>query len=208
MITHITKYVVKPEYTHQFKYALIANSNGIKQTPGHLDSKIFVDNQLSNVFFSFQRWQNQAAVDLYRTQPYKHNLICYCETMLAQPIEKYDLTDIGPEPINDLQQASDKDDVFTIFFIFKITPEYKHQLLQQFEHHIEQTRREEGCLLFDLYGVQDCDDTMVVYEQWRSESAVWDIHFKQPYAVETGKLMHQAVVGDLEQFMNFVSEVH
>ncbi|XQF93177.1 hypothetical protein ACOBV9_03420 [Pseudoalteromonas espejiana] len=46
-----------------------------------------------------------------------------------------------------------------------------------------------------------------MYEHWRSESDLWDIHFNQPYSIETGELLEQAVIGDMKQYMSFVSEI-
>jgi quinol monooxygenase YgiN len=50
----------------------------------------------------------------------------------------------------------------------------------RFEEHITNARKEEECLQFDLYTIDGQDDTLAVYEHWRKESDVWDIHFKQP----------------------------
>jgi hypothetical protein len=36
---------------------------------------------------------------------------------------------------------------------------------------------------------------------------VWDIHFNKPYSKVTGALMKEAVVGEMEQYMNFVTEI-
>lgn len=80
-------------------------------------------------------------------------------------------------------------------------------MIAQFEKHITHTKNEAGNILFDLYTVDGSDDELVVYEHWRKESDVWDIHFHQPYAEETGALMEKAVVGDMKQHMNFVTEV-
>jgi len=62
-------------------------------------------------------------------------------------------------------------------------------------------------LLFDLFTINGNDDTLAVYEHWRKESDVWDIHFNQPYSKVTGALMEKAVVGDMNQYMNFVTQI-
>jgi quinol monooxygenase YgiN len=77
----------------------------------------------------------------------------------------------------------------------------------QFKEHIAHTRQEHGNLLFDLYTIDNDDQTLVVYEHWRQESDVWDIHFQQPYAKVTGALMAEGVIGDMEQYMNFVTQI-
>lgn len=119
------------------------------------------------------------------------------------------LNDTTPSPLheNNPKSANEEDDIFIIFFIFKIKPGYREKILNQFKIHVPNTRAQEaGNIIFDLYTVEGQDDTFAVYEHWRKESDVWDIHFNQPYAVETGKLMNEAVVGELEQYMNFVTE--
>jgi hypothetical protein len=50
------------------------------------------------------------------------------------------------------------------------------------------------------------DDTLAVYEHWRKESDVWDVHFEQPYSVVMGALVQEAVVGDMAQYVNLVVE--
>lgn len=99
------------------------------------------------------------------------------------------------------------DDVFIILFIFQFHETFRDKLLERFAEHIALTRTEEGCLLFDLYTIDGKDDTLVVYEHWRNESAVWDIHFKQPYSEVTGALLQEAIIGIMKQYMNFVTEL-
>ncbi|WP_206542920.1 putative quinol monooxygenase [Lacinutrix algicola] len=129
------------------------------------------------------------------------------QTALQMAPDFYFLGDTNPLPDHS-KSANPEDEVFIIFFIFKLKTEFRSQLLNQFEDHITHTRKEEkGNILFDLYTVDDQDDTLAVYEHWRKESDVWDIHFHQPYAEKTGKLMEEAVIGDLKQYMNFVTEI-
>ena len=95
-----------------------------------------------------------------------------------------------------------------MFCILKINTNYRAELLTQFEDHITQTRQQEqGNLIFDLYKVKNQEDTLVLYEHWRKESDLWDIHFNQPYVIETARLMEKAVVGEIKQYMNFVIEL-
>ena len=95
-----------------------------------------------------------------------------------------------------------------MFCILKIDTDYKAELLTQFEAHITQTRQQEqGNLLFDLYTVENQEDTLVIYEHWRKESDLWDIHFSQPYVIETAQLMEKAVIGEIKQYMSFVTEL-
>ncbi|MCL1067537.1 antibiotic biosynthesis monooxygenase [Shewanella olleyana] len=206
MLNQIVKFTVKPEYQAEFKAALLANKQGTASEAGNIEMKLFVDNQNPNVFFAFERWENQAAIEHHMAMPYTSAMIALFENSLEKPLELFNLGETTPLPVA-LKPANPEDDVFVILFIFKINPDMRQQLLTQFEEHITQTRKEPGNLLFDLYTVEDDDSTIAVYEHWRKESDVWDIHFNQPYSKVTGALMEQAVIGDMNQYMNFVTEI-
>ncbi|MDO6561787.1 putative quinol monooxygenase [Amphritea sp. 1_MG-2023] len=202
--TQIIKFSIKPEFSEAFAAALSVNKKGVAQEPGNLEMRLYRDNANPNLFFAYDRWQDEAALATHMQQPYTKELLALAEQAQDKPIEVFTVNDTQPAPIA-LKQANPEDPLFNIFFIFKIKPGSREKLIQQFEKHITHTRTEDGCLLFDLYTVEGDDETLVVYEHWRKESDVWDIHFKQPYAMETGALMEECVIGELEQYMNFVS---
>ncbi|MDM8517772.1 antibiotic biosynthesis monooxygenase [Desulfobacterales bacterium HSG16] len=114
--------------------------------------------------------------------------------MLQSSVEILNLGETRPEPDHYSKPVNLDDDIFTVFSIFKIKKDYHKRLLKQFEKHIAHTRREDGCILFDLYTVDGTDDTLAAYEHWRNASALWDIHSKQPYTVETDALIKEAVI--------------
>jgi quinol monooxygenase YgiN len=210
MINQIVKFDVKPEFITEFKAALIADKKGAEQEIGSLELSLFQDNKQPNLFFAYERWQDQAAIDAHMAEPYTAKVLELAEAASQSPVEVMNLGETTPAPLYDANPntANPEDYVFIIFFIFKIKEGYREKLLAQFENHIANTRSEEpGNILFDLYTIDGQNDTLAVYEHWRKESDVWDIHFNQPYAVETGKLMGEAVVGELDQYMNFVTEI-
>ncbi|MEZ9196871.1 putative quinol monooxygenase [Shewanella sp. 10N.286.54.B9] len=206
MLNQIVKFTVKPEYQAEFKAALMTNKQGAANEAGNVEMKMFVDNSNPNVFFAYERWADKAALEHHMTLPHTAAMIALFELALEQPVEVFHLGETNPLPIA-IKPADPEDEVFIIFFIFKINPQMRQQLLAQFEEHIKHSRTEQGNLLFDLYTVEGDDSTLAVYEHWRKESDVWDIHFQQPYAKTTGALMEQAVVGDMQQYMNFVTEI-
>lgn len=209
MITKIVKFDVKPDSSEAFKAALIENKTGTLAEIGSIEMRLFVDNKNPHLFFAYERFANVAAFDAHMEQSYTKSLITLFDTALASPPEFMNLgeTSPSPVPVSDQKQPRPEDDVFAIFFIFKFKNGYRDKLIARFEEHITNTRKEEGCLQFDLYTIDGQDDTLAVYEHWRKESDVWDIHFKQPYSEITGALMHESVAGDLEQYMNFVKEI-
>ncbi|WP_285163903.1 putative quinol monooxygenase [Shewanella goraebulensis] len=207
MLNQIIKFTVKPEYQTEFKAALVTNKRGTTNEAGNIEMSIFVDNNNPNVFFAYERWANQQALEQHMAMPYTADMIALFDSALDKPVELFNLGETNPVPVA-LKPANPEDEVFIIIFIFKINPQMRQQLLTQFEQHITHTRTEPGNLLFDLYTVEGDDNTIAVYEHWRKESDVWDIHFNQPYSKVTGALMEQAVVGDMNQYMNFVTEIN
>lgn len=203
MLTQLIKFTVKPEHQQNMTNVLLASIEGTRQEPGNINIDIFTDKTDPNVFFAYERWQDAAAMEFHRQQPYTQHLLSILGDVLAQPPQIHNLHDTQPAPVA-VKPANPEDDIFSIFFIFPVNAEFRQPILAQFENHIEHTRREAGCLLFDLYTTEEEANTLVVYEHWRKESDVWDIHFNQPYAKTTGALLAQAVEGDLKQYMHFV----
>ena len=208
MITQIVKFDIKPEKIETFKAALVVDKQGAENEQGCLELRLFQDKNQAGVFFAYERFQNQAALDHHAEQSYVKNVLGMLESASKTAPTVMVLNDTAPAALheNNTKRVHEVDDVFSVFFIFDIKPAYRQQLLTRFESHIENTRQEQGNLVFDLYTIDGQDDKFVVYEHWRKESDLWDIHFNQPYAVETGALLNEAIVGDLKQYMSFVEE--
>jgi quinol monooxygenase YgiN len=209
MITQIVKFYVKPEHREAFKAALLEDKKNAEQEAGCVEMRMFADNKNPDLIFSYERWKDQDALDYHREHPYTVKICQLVDTALQSPLEVLNLGETEPPkmPVSGQNTPNPEDDVFVVFFIFKIKEGYRERLLEQFEKHVAHTRREPGNLLFDLYTVAGSDDSLAVYEHWRNESAVWDIHFKQPYTVETGALIKEAVAGGMKQYINFVTEI-
>ncbi|MBO0592604.1 antibiotic biosynthesis monooxygenase [Cellulophaga sp. E16_2] len=207
MKSTIVKFTAKPEHATSFATTLKEAQAATQKEAGNKEIKVFVSNTDANVFFVYERWADKAAITSHDNEPHTKKLMKVGQTALAGAQDFYFLGDTNPLSDHS-KSANPEDEVFIIFFIFKLKTAFRAQLLNQFEDHITHTRKEEeGNILFDLYTVDDQEDTLAVYEHWRKESDVWDIHFHQPYAEKTGKLMEEAVVGDLKQYMNFVTEI-
>lgn len=205
MKTRIIKFNVKPTELEAFQAAFKAAKVETDKEPGAVDIHLFVDNSDPQTFFAYESFRDEKAMEWHGEQPYVATLFAYLGHTETVVVPMF-LGETNPKPVP-AKEASPDDDVFVIFFNFKFKPEYRDKLLAQFETHIGHSRNEAGNLLFDLYTIDGVDDEFMVYEHWRKESDVWDVHFKQPYAVETGALMAEAVIGDLEQYMTFVTEV-
>lgn len=207
MKSTIVKFTTKPEHASGFATTLKEAQEATQKETGNKEIKVFVSKSDANVFFVYERWADKAAITSHDNEPHTQKLMQVAQTALQTAPDFYFLGDTNPLPDRS-KSANAEDDVFVIFFIFKFNPSYRKEVLEQFENHIINTRKEEkGNILFDLYTVDEHEDTLAVYEHWRKESDVWDIHFHQPYAMKTGKLLEEAVDGDLKQYMNFVKEI-
>lgn len=207
MKSTIVKFTTKPEHSNSFAATLKGVQAATQKEVGNKEISIFVSKADTNVFFIYERWADKGAIASHNNEPHMQKLMQVAQTALQTVPDFYFLGDTNPLPER-LNTVTAEGEVFIIFFIFKFKTTFREQLLKQFETHITHTRKEEkGNIIFDLYTVDGQEDTLAVYEHWRKESDVWDIHFKQPYAVETGKLMHEAVIGELGQYMNFVTEI-
>ena len=207
MKSTIVKFTAKPEHKDTFVATLKKAQAATQKEVGNKEIRVFVSKAEDNVFFVYERWADKAAITAHDNEPHTKKLMEVGQTALQSAPDFYFLGDTNPLPDHS-KSANPEDEVFIIFFIFKLRTEFRKALIEQFEDHITHTRNEEeGNILFDLYTVDNQEDTLAVYEHWRKESDVWDIHFNQPYAVKTGKLMEDAVIGDLKQYMNFVREI-
>ncbi|MBQ4915058.1 antibiotic biosynthesis monooxygenase [Maribacter sp. MMG018] len=207
MKSTIVKFTAKPEHRDMFTATLKEAQVATRKEAGNKEIRVFVSKSDPNEFFVYERWTDKAAIGSHDNEPHTKKLMEVGQTALQTAPDFYFLGDTHPQPDHS-KSPNPEDEVFVIFFIFKIKTVYRNELLNQFEDHITHTRKEEeGNILFDLYTVDGQEDTLAVYEHWRTESDVWDVHFNQPYAVKTGELMEKAVIGDLKQYMNFVTEI-
>ena len=184
MITQIVKFDIKPEQIETFKAALVVDKQGAESEQGCLELRLFQDKNQAGVFFAYERFQDQAALDYHAEQSYVKNVLGMLESASKAAPTVMVLNNTAPTPLHEsnTKKVHEADDVFSVFFIFDIKPAYRQQLLTRFESHVENTRQEQGNLVFDLYTIDGKDDTLVIYEHWRKESDLWDIHFNQPYA--------------------------
>jgi len=206
MINLLVKFNVKSDQIETFKSDLLEDQKGSFEEAGNVEMKLFQDNKNPEVIFVYERWKDQAAIDFHKDQPYVKKLFAMTETVLASPPEFMQLLETEPLPVHDAEKLNQEDDPVVLFFIFKVKEDMRRVVLDQFKKHIEESRKEEGNLIFDLYTLNGVDDTLAVYEQWRNESALMNIHSNQPYSMETGKVMAEAMIGKMEDYMYFVSE--
>ncbi|NSL85552.1 putative quinol monooxygenase [Chitinophaga solisilvae] len=76
--------------------------------------------------------------------------------------------------------------------VIKTKPEYREEVLAVLQHMVQETRKEEACLLYDLHQGTTDKDLFVFYEIWKNQEGL-DAHNRQPYiaafaALAAGKL--------------------
>ena len=210
MIVQIVKFDIQPTHIALFKALLEDDKQGAKNEAGLLEMRLYQDKNLPNIFFAYERFESQSAIEHHAEQQYTKALLDALPTISNKAPEIFYLNGTTPAPLfeKNPKTVNAEDELFIMFCILKINTNYRAELLTQFEDHITQTRQQEqGNLIFDLYKVKNQEDTLVLYEHWRKESDLWDIHFNQPYVIETARLMEKAVVGEIKQYMNFVIEL-
>jgi quinol monooxygenase YgiN len=58
--------------------------------PGNIDFQFFRVKDAEDKFFVFERWRDQAALDLHWTQPYTQDVLKLFEEKLARPLSQKD----------------------------------------------------------------------------------------------------------------------
>ena len=207
MINQLVIFEVKPEYFVEFKAASVRSLRASLEEPGNVEMKLYSDDNVPNKLYVYSRWKDEAGHNAHGDYDYTKELrVLAGKSLQAAPvIMKLGATTPAPDHLSKQVNANDTEE--TLFFIFKIKPEHRQQVMDRFEIHVESSRQEEGNLWFDLYTVDGDDDTFVVYENWRSKSALWEVHMKQKYAELTGALLGDVSIGNIEDGMNFITEI-
>lgn len=207
MYNLLAKFTVKQQSIPEFKEACIHSLKESRKEAGNIEMKLFSDDNKDNVFYVYSRWDNEAAYEYHKILPHSKNIAKVAKATLEKAPELMSLGLTLPATVRGMKQVNPEDQEETLFFIFKIKDEYREDVIKRFETHIRHSRKEEGNLLFEFYTVEGNDNTFVVYENWRSNSALMDVHLKTSYSEETGALMEKAMVGAMDEYMNFVTEL-
>ncbi len=198
---------LKAEMADEFKEGAKKSLSLSLKEEGNLDMKLFVDANTPNTLYVYSRWKNEKVYAWHSEQSYTKELQKLAAKSLTGAPRIFKLGETQPFPEYKTQHKNTESSKEILFFIFKFKDGYKDKLIKKFENHVTNARKEEGNLLFDLYTIDGVNDELVVYEQWKNKSALFDIHFKQPYAVETAKLMQEVVLGNVSEYLHFVKEI-
>lgn len=207
MFNLLAKFTVKPEFISEFKEAATHSVYESRKEEGNIEMRFFADDKKDNVFYVYSRWDNGAAYEFHKVLPHSKNIAKVAKATLLAPPEIIPLGLTKPTTARGQKHTNAEDDVETLFFMFDIKDGYRERIIERFETHVKESRKEDGNILFEFYTVDDKANTFVVFEQWRNKSALFDIHLKTEYSEHTGALMEDAMVGEMGQYMNFVTEL-
>lgn len=206
MIRVIAKFDVKPDMRSTFLDGLRAVNDGTAKEDGALGWDLYVAADDPNQFWVDEKYQDQAAVDVHQSQPYIKNLGELAATALSRPPAAYLVDQVipsasMPKPIGDPDRA------LHMFFVLNLKDGERDTVVDQFNTHVPLARAEKGNVLFDALTISGDPNTILVNEVWQTPADLWETHFAQEYAQQTGKVLSQAVEGDLSRFMQVVQRV-
>ncbi len=203
----LVKFTVKPEAVKEFKQASIKSLIESRKEAGNIEMKFYSDDNKDNVFYVYSRWDNAASYDHHKILPHSQNIKKVAMASLLAPPEIMSLGLNNTTPVRGTKQVNPEDKEKTLFFIFKAKDGYRNQIIKRFETHVKNSRTEEGNIFFEFYTIDGEENTFVVYEKWRSISALNDIHLKTDYSKITGELLGEAMIGEMGQYMSFITEL-
>lgn len=207
MYNLLVKFTVKSESISEFREACIHSVIESRKEAGNIEMRMYADKNIDNVFYVSSRWDNKEAYEYHKQLPHSNNIAKVGKASLMNAPEIMFLGLTNPPTVRGMKQVNPQDEVETLFFIFKIKDGYRDQVIKRFESHVAHSRKEEGNLSFEFYTIDGNPNSFVVYENWRSHTALMDIHLKKPYSEETGALLGKAMIGEMEQYMNFITEL-
>jgi quinol monooxygenase YgiN len=68
MIVQVVKFDIQPTHISLFKALLEDDKQGSKNEAGLLEMRLYQDKNLPNIFFAYERFDNQSAIDHHATQ--------------------------------------------------------------------------------------------------------------------------------------------
>lgn len=202
MLSRIIKFVVKPEQVGLVRQTLL-----LRKTDADLDkdvetTRLFFDEAAENEIYVYQRMRNRSTATRLDALA-GHGVPL---DALEAPEVVLNLNDTVPAP-DHTKQGDPDDPLCWVFFFPKLKPGYHDKVVERFKTHVKLTREEPGNLILDMYTVEGDQDALAVYELWRKRNDLDVLHFDLPFAKETGKLLGQAVDGDIPSYIKYVTEI-
>lgn len=206
MIRFIAKFDVKPSERENFVAALRNVRDGTAREEGALGWDMYVNTDDPNQFWVDERYRDDTAVEFHQSQPYIIALADLSAQALSGPPAGY-LLDLPIHSAGQQKAATAQDEPMMLFFIVPMADGTRQQIIDRLDTHVPLTRQEVGNLMFDAFTLRSDPNTVLVHEIWRTPAALWDEHFSQGYAQETGALLSELTGRDLSSLMYVVKSL-
>ncbi len=205
-VTMLVTFNVKSEYSEQYKEALLEDLKNARKEAGNISMELYRHKDKENVFYFFERWVNQVALDEHFEKPYTKNILELNKVALVSPMEIDYLEDIAPLPKAELKTPSSADTPVDLIVVFEVKDGLQEKFVRQFEKSVTKSRTEAGNILFHFHKVRGSNNKFVLYERWRNQAAL-DLHFEKPYTKELFEVFKTTLVKPVEDSLNFLVEI-
>lgn len=207
MITAFSTFHIKPDQIDTFLEITRDNMARVRKEPGSVEMRLYKNNNEPGVFHLFGRTSSAEEFAAHEKDIIARKVPERTAPTVAAPPVSLPLieTEADPDPMR--KQPGPDDDMVTLFFPFEVKEGSRDTVLAQMQKHVIASRREPANLTFEFYAVEGEPNKFLVYERWRNEAAIWDIHMQQPHAQETGVVMSEALIGNFEDLLIRVTEI-
>lgn len=169
-VTLFVKVAAKPNSIAKANEALLADVLGARTEAGNYKMELYQAAGQPNNFYLFERWQNQAALEIHFTQPYTQGAFDLQNGDLTEPIEMNYLTELWPAG-NEFQKEEHRP-LTTLIVPFETKPGKEKEFVSFFEAFVPLVRKEAGNVEFHFLKVNGADNRYILYERWESQMAL------------------------------------
>jgi quinol monooxygenase YgiN len=89
---------------------------------------------------------------------------------------------------------------------FQVKPALIEAFKQRFIRHVESSRKEPGCVTFNLYQSKKNPQIYWLYEIWKDQAAL-DFHFAQDYTKDTFVFLKESLEVPVEEGLYYLTEI-
>lgn len=194
----LVKVSVKPEIQERYIEAVQKNVEETRKEPSSPRFDFYQDTSAPGIFYQFEVWSNQAALDDHLKQPYVRaawKVRDEGETAEKEVIKMvpYRSTTTAKAPTGDLSDSQN------LIVIFEPKEQLKEEFLSEFDKVIEGARKADGNLVFELYRTTDPEGKFILFERWQS-TAHYAKHLSTPYVAEFYKHFETLVENRVRYF--------
>ncbi len=97
----------------------------------------------------------------------------------------------GACPGHQTPACCDQSKVVDLVYQVQIKPEFKDEIIKIFDTMVSETRKEKGCIMYDLYQNQEDPNNLILIEKWATQEDLDNHsnsdHFKQYIESSDGK---------------------